>query len=701
MSGRKQHHIPQFFLEGFARPGSGKNPQVWNFRKGAAPYLSAVKDSAAARHFYSPLPLDGEETLDTQITDYEGKLAQLVADLRSVPSGARADAGVAAEVVTHLAIRTEYLRSAFEVSAVQIFGAARDIFSDSDRVTRLLGLESDEPSEQFRTELRRRLAEMLSHGGAVGIPERVFERIIFDLAKENSGSIVRGIVPAIANACDDLIARAEAVARDGQTKALGKELAPAARVRALAEWTWTVHSGGDTDMILPDCVALGRERDGILHPLMATSLEEIDAVVLPLSSSQVLVGFRRPSDSTEFRDLNEDAAACSHAFFIAANRDAELLIPRIGERAVARMSDSISEAVQAFGREQSALLLSEVPADEPACGEDAVVHQPKLQVEFPVSFRGWPEPATIPLVGREIEELIVGLPLGRLDGITIASDYPAAVSQLDRGAGELGPIATTDDESSTSISTTPIVVRDGIIKGHIVIRAEVATGLLSENAATKRSAAHAFTYALGHVICIETVDTAFPGFLLGSLSDQYQAILYPHGATAWTSYVAARVSGACDPSVVEDYEESLRSAVTDAMQHIPDARFAYRFDGDLDNLMGLALRCVGRIIDCAARLLGHLDGLNPAEARPSPDLGFLSDVGLGSWTETLHRDLDKLWDSAGRWSSVAEFFRLNRHVERLLWPFGIVCWQEGDAMRVAVPLGTDAARLEHDAEPPA
>jgi hypothetical protein len=68
------------------------------------------------------------------------------------------------------------------------------------------------------------------------------------------------------------------------------------------------------------------------------------------------------------------------------------------------------------------------------------------------------------------------------------------------------------------------------------------------------------------------------------------------------------------------------------------------------------------------------------------------------WYYDYGRDLAYLWDRRGEWKSYDEFLALNRHAERLLWPFAIVPWTNPEGQyRVEVPLHVDANALEKDA----
>jgi hypothetical protein len=45
------------------------------------------------------------------------------------------------------------------------------------------------------------------------------------------------------------------------------------------------------------------------------------------------------------------------------------------------------------------------------------------------------------------------------------------------------------------------------------------------------------------------------------------------------------------------------------------------------------------------------------------------------------------------WKSFDDFIGFNIHVERLLWQVGMIPWQDGDTLRLEVPLESDAVHL--------
>jgi hypothetical protein len=98
---------------------------------------------------------------------------------------------------------------------------------------------------------------------------------------------------------------------------------------------------------------------------------------------------------------------------------------------------------------------------------------------------------------------------------------------------------------------------------------------------------------------------------------------------------------------------------------------------------------------CAGMLLGHCDGLQQSVLNDQADLmQILEKNGLRAWIDVFQRDLAGLYERQGKWESVQEFLALNRHVERVLWQFGVFPWRNDQGeVRVEIPLGTDIDRL--------
>lgn len=287
------------------------------------------------------------------------------------------------------------------------------------------------------------------------------------------------------------------------------------------------------------------------------------------------------------------------------------------------------------------------------------------------------------------------MPLDRLDGFTFAHEYEAALENLDRGFTREMPLTPSKHDYGVSVAMTPIVVRDGVAKSHVVARMWVAMGLLAEDDDTQRKALHIIVQQLAHVACTQILDEALPGLLLSALEDPFDALLYPYADNAWSGYFGARASAVFDPSFGTGYGELAVAALSAARKDILQARLAYRFDGDIDGLLRVALPSIGALLRYTGQLLGHYDGLGRSAFEDASLARAFEEAGLRAWIELFQNDLSLVWHRRGQWNSVDEFLLLNRHVERLLWLFGLFPWKTTEGqIRIEVPLASDAAQLQ-------
>lgn len=691
MSGRKQHHIPKLHLRGFLTPSTGKAEQVWVFRRRQEPTVNSIKDVAAERDFYSKPSLDGSQTLDDRFTDYENaRLAALVRDLRLTSVNATVSPSAAAEIVAHLAPRSSHLRATFHQMLEGLFDVAKTIFSDADNVFRLLGFDQMVPSDRFRSLSTEILSKATAPARAV--PNSVLEQLLFWFARENFRKFFTDHTPVVHTVLDSMPTVAKDTARDGHVRALAKDIVPSERHDDLSTYSWMIEAAPPEGAILPDCVAIVIVGDGEPKPYMMASNDEIEMVIMPISSTKILVGRRTGAQTYNLPSLNGHLAACSAEFFVAASNIPEILevFGQLGDRSTAEVEDALAGAANVY--------LPRPILDKFSTGNEASEARPQEVVTSPgqyeVSLLGFGDHETAQKLAEQtnlvVSAVSLNLPLSRLDGITFAEDYPTALRNLDRGFTTTGPLETVGEEIGIGVAWSPIVIRDGVVKSRIICRSGLATGLLAEDdpEATKW-AVHLLVRQLAGVAVTGIMDDAFPGILMKPIEDPYEGMIYRGLNAACESYFTASwAAGYGDADVIGGvYREALIGALSRADEVVNAARSAYRTDGDLDKLIAVAFTCVGHVLTCAATLHGH-----HADSQKSPfdDEGrleaLLIRLDLRSWFDIFGIDLKTLWLRRNRWESIQEFIDFNRHVERLLWQFGLYPWRNPDGrVRFAVP----------------
>ena len=694
MPGDNQHFIPKHVLQGFAI--SGRPKFAWEYRPGVAPEAKRLKKIAASYHFYSEPIAGGGSTLDDSITDYENEKAKRISALRACPQGALDEANFAAEIVTHLAMRNDNVRGSLAYGLKLMMREMFGLFRDEDGLRRLLGMDGDTPGPRFANQVVRSI-QADPRFKQVGLPDAVVTRIAFGFARERLPEMLAETAPEIRAMLAHHHQNAEQFVRESHNKALEKSgLAPQERVTALSHLRWEILET-PYNIILPDCVAIGITDEGKARPLFLTDTDAMATAVMAFSSNRLLIG-RKP-DAAPFQPFlfNLHAIACSENFFVSAITSDELATwsKYVGVASRTAMHQGIADVFSEYAPPITKARVQDSPPAPPM--EEPVAKPPLTACDM--HFLGCAEEPMARKIADTVYGVMAGvsdiIPLDRLDGITFAADYPAALAALDRGIPGLAAPATTDEEDAVGVAMAPVVLRGGVIKSHIFLRGFIGHDLISADERTQKGALHILVGELAEVGCVELFDRAFPGVMLKPLSNSFDSLRYRAVAPAWSGYFSARVSASFAPEAGDVHRGLLVAALQRVMEELPKLRLDYRFHGDVPRLLDASTKYIGHVLSHAAHYLGHCDGLDRVESDTGAALkDQLDKMGLSAWFNLYREDLRAVWDKRGEWASFDDLLSLGHHVERLLWQFGMFLSQSPDGnCRLDVPLYIDWQRL--------
>jgi hypothetical protein len=696
MTGPFQHHIPQMLQRGFRIPGgSRKSSKIWVYERGVDARTERVKDIGGEDYFYSEPSTDGQKTLDEHLTEYETSFDKLLSGLKQTEPGVAVDSRQAAEVVAHLTIRNAYLRLTFGLGVEKLYSDAAVLFSDEANLRPIMGVDDKFPSAQFREAIDD-FIEKSPEFKQLGLPKAVLYRVGHMLMKEQFNRFFSEQVPQMIAALGGAATLAPEIARDSHNKILAEGLAPDRRVRELESLEWSIQSPSEGTLILPDCVALGLDDEPGFKSVLLSNLGMAKVVLLPLSSAKMLVGIRQGEKMPDLALFNQAAAACSNEFFIANCESGELkkLQCLIATATTKFVEEAFGSAITEFSKKGMEGLVEPVNHGVVEKGDQVGLVLPS----YSVHFLGCADEETAQRIAAVLKsitnELGKVIPLGRLDGVTFAHDYEAALRDLDRGFEAPRPLASTPLDYGVGVSTAPTVMRDGVVKTHIVMRGDIGHGLLSEEESQWRFAYHLVIGQLAAVTNQEVFDQLLPGLVGKPIEAHYAAFLYPQVDAAWGAYYSARISASFYPQGEDGYGELLVSAIQAAQADIPAARYDYRFHGDLDRFLAVVLPRIRNILWFSGKVLGHYDGLAQPLFSDEKLARALETAQLTNWFVLFDSELSELWSRQGKWASFDEFLHLNRHVERLLWSFAIFPWtNEEGQIQIEIPLQSDVHSL--------
>ncbi|MBV8686883.1 MAG: hypothetical protein JOZ90_10930 [Alphaproteobacteria bacterium] len=326
-------------------------------------------------------------------------------------------------------------------------------------------------------------------------------------------------------------------------------------------------------------------------------------------------------------------------------------------------------------------------------------------------FDDWPEPTmpqdiSVGLRGfasedgaREFGHAVLGavrtisglIDLERLDGITIGFDYDEALASVDRGKEGLRPLSRSDGEV-IGIAMSPAVLRDGVVKVHLVFSADYIAGILDGEATDAfRFALAVIAHECAHVEVTKQRDIAFPDTVLQAHYEGYEAELFGQIADiCWEEYAACRIAAPFSSGKSDDYTAGLESVLAVAEDRANEAIRAYRSHGNIDRVVNEAGTSLCQPLKIASYLLGHMDGVGIDWSELAAMRELVVSSGYAELIDDLRDELRLLWEGRDSWETLAEFDMLRDVVRD--------CFESGGLFFSGRPDGTAHVAIPFTAE---
>lgn len=245
--------------------------------------------------------------------------------------------------------------------------------------------------------------------------------------------------------------------------------------------------------------------------------------------------------------------------------------------------------------------------------------------------------------------------LSSLDGVTVAHDYPEALASLDRGYAT-DFVLRPSNGHAVGIAMTPKVLRDGLLKSHIVFNAGVVEPMAKPKGTDFHLALHVIAHECAHVEITQRFDQAFPGVLLQKrFPDPRIAYRWQVITACWEEYAATLFSATMGENPIDGYEETL-------LKHLQEARPAadleihlYREHGNVDRVYGAVYVIYGELMKYSAYFLGTLVGQQRNVAERAELMCILQGHWFEPYFDRLKSALKAIYAGYGRWTEPAVF----------------------------------------------
>ena len=324
MASERQHFLPRFLLKGFASRREGKDAYAWVFRRESLPFETNIINVGVSRKFYNLE--EHNHQLDDMITHIENTFANCIDELRSHTSETELLNPVIPELVTHLMLRTKYLRDSFFSSANYVFHALLSAIKRPEFLEKAILNRLKTHPEEFWNKMPG--GQHLTRN-----QKAVFMNSVVRLTP----ALLRAQQPQIAMMLDStkqyISANLERLAKNSHVKALTTNLLPEARVNFARELNWFLIIRKKGTFILGDVGVVSQiEPEGRLKPLPNVS-DDVKQIWLPISDTHLVTGLKTKQEMVELdiEVINRGTSSLSHDFFISSknseceNRLAEVL----------------------------------------------------------------------------------------------------------------------------------------------------------------------------------------------------------------------------------------------------------------------------------------------------------------------------------------------------------------------------------------
>ena len=319
MAGKRHHHVWQMLQRGFSWEENGGR-HIYVYKKGETPKQTTTKKYGQEKKFYGEIG----SLADEKITNFENDIQEFVIKVRSGHHTQQVDSYRAGQLVSHLEIRSQFLRSHSSQMAARLTTGMEKIFTHKDYVKEMMSnyfhnhpemVDEYFDKEEVPAEYRKIALEYL----ITCLPQEL-EAASNDLINQ---------MPVLFASLQGLLVQA---IRDAHIESLERDFTEFERTHRHQELDFHVWRTSD-GLILPDTGLVVFKENGCA-PITQKG-DEVDAIFVPLSTQVALVGTKDGKFDRSVKTLRRSLASCAFESFIAPVKSDELtsLATRISKNA--------------------------------------------------------------------------------------------------------------------------------------------------------------------------------------------------------------------------------------------------------------------------------------------------------------------------------------------------------------------------------
>lgn len=320
MPGRREHHIPQALLRGFATP-TGKRLNVWLYRRGSERASNTnIRNVGVEVDFYTASDSD---PFDLALNQLEGDYGAMLARIRSGADAMDEDLTVAKRFLAHCLVRTARVRSFMGSIARGTQEIMRRLSGDTELFRDVFALAlRDEGGEEKLLDVLR--SECERHG------QRLSDEVLRPMLRQRMADVLgdidhhakemtwltRQVVDKAMARFDAKTVHMQALARAG--------LEPKARIEQIKAQPFGIIRLQTGKLLLSDCVVIGISKTDLTPCDGMSSVDELAGWIMPLSAMVFAYSGSHGLANMDARVINSGSVRLSEQFFLSQDRSDEL-----------------------------------------------------------------------------------------------------------------------------------------------------------------------------------------------------------------------------------------------------------------------------------------------------------------------------------------------------------------------------------------
>jgi hypothetical protein len=318
VSGRRHHLLPKFLLRGFL--SKTKKERSFVYSKKAGVYEASLDRVSVERDFYGSL--DSTATDDT-ITAAESAYAKLIQHLRETGDVEDKQSEIR-ELIVHISLRVKRAQDGMQDMGRSTTAILRKYFGDEDSLQHSLKNYMRNNLDDLATSLFQELRKVGGTDPAKFLVDRLTEsgklqELMEAQLEETMNERGQEVISSFNDVMDEMDVRTPSIVKSSMNRLLAQSAAPELRVESLSPFRFELQKI-TSGLVLGDCAVFARHQNGS-EVIGMFEPEKISWLALPISSTQLLVGFRDGSRSEiAAHEANSLSAKLSGDYFVAAKR---------------------------------------------------------------------------------------------------------------------------------------------------------------------------------------------------------------------------------------------------------------------------------------------------------------------------------------------------------------------------------------------